>query len=124
MQPNGPVTLGPGGAYAFTVLLEASRLGTDLDGRLYTITVSASNNAGKTGSHAGAVIVPHNQGALIPGVGGAKHRDLISFSHCCKNPRFALTSNFFTEGGVEWVVLRRFLFLCILSVSAVAQLES
>ena len=45
-----------------TVLLQASRLGTDLDGRLYTITVSASNNAGKTGSEAGTVIVPHDQG--------------------------------------------------------------
>jgi len=62
IQPSGPVTLGPGGAYSFTVLLQASRLGTDLDGRLYTITVSASNNAGKTGSQAGSVIVPHDQG--------------------------------------------------------------
>jgi hypothetical protein len=56
------VTLGPGDAYSFTVLLQASRVGTDLDGRLYTITVSASNNAGKTGSQAGSVIVPHDQG--------------------------------------------------------------
>jgi hypothetical protein len=62
VQPTGPVTVGPGGSYTFTVLLQASRLGTDLDGRLYTITVSASNNAGKTGSQAGAVIVPHDQG--------------------------------------------------------------
>jgi hypothetical protein len=62
VQPSGPVTLGPGGAYSFTVLLQASRLGTDLDGRLYTITVSASNNGRKTGSRAGSVIVPHDQG--------------------------------------------------------------
>jgi hypothetical protein len=62
VQPTGPVTLGPGGAYSFTLLLQSSRLGTDLDGRLYTITVSASNNAGKTVSQAGAVIVPHHQG--------------------------------------------------------------
>jgi hypothetical protein len=62
IQPSGPVTLGPGDAYSFTVLLQASRVGTDLDGRLYTITVSASNNAGKTGSQAGSVIVPHDQG--------------------------------------------------------------
>jgi hypothetical protein len=62
VQPSGPVTLGPGGAYSFTVLLQASRLGNDLDGRLYTITVSASNNAGETRSQAGPVIVPHDQG--------------------------------------------------------------
>jgi hypothetical protein len=62
VQPSGAVTLGAGGAYSFTVLLQASRLGTDLDGRLYTITVSASNNAGKTGSQNGTVIVPHDQG--------------------------------------------------------------
>jgi hypothetical protein len=62
VQPSGAVTLRAGGTYSFTVLLQASRLGTDLDGRLYTITVSASNNAGKTGSQAGSVIVPHDQG--------------------------------------------------------------
>jgi hypothetical protein len=62
IQPSGAVTLGAGGAYSFTVLLQASRLGTDLDGRLYTITVSASNKAGKTGSQAGPVIVPHDRG--------------------------------------------------------------
>jgi hypothetical protein len=62
VQPSGSVTLGAGGAYSFTVLLQALRLGTDLDGRLYTITVSASNNASKTRSQAGSVIVPHDQG--------------------------------------------------------------
>jgi hypothetical protein len=62
VQPRGPVILGAGGAYSFTVWLQASRLGTDLDGRLYTVTVGASNNAGKTGSKAGTVIVPHDQG--------------------------------------------------------------
>ena len=62
VQPSGPVTLGPKGAYSFTVLVQASRLGTDLDGRLYTLMVSASNNAGKTGSQAGTIVVPHDQG--------------------------------------------------------------
>jgi FG-GAP-like repeat/FG-GAP repeat len=62
VQPSGEVTLGAGGAYSFTVLLQASRLGTDLDGRLYTITVSANNNAGEAGSQASDVIVPHDQG--------------------------------------------------------------
>jgi hypothetical protein len=62
VQPGGPVTFGPRGTYSFTVLLQASRSGTDRDGRLYTITVSASNNAGKTGSQAASVIVPHDKG--------------------------------------------------------------
>ena len=62
VQPSGVVTLGGGGAYSFTVLLQASRLGNDLDGRHYTITVGASNNAGKTGSQTNAVIVPHDRG--------------------------------------------------------------
>jgi hypothetical protein len=62
VQPSGPVTLGTGGAYFLTVGLQASRLGNDLDGRLYTITVSARNNVSNTGSQAGTVIVPHDQG--------------------------------------------------------------
>jgi hypothetical protein len=62
VQPSGTVTLGLGGTYTFTVWLEASRIGTDLDGRLYTVTVSASNNVGKTGSQAATIVVPHDQG--------------------------------------------------------------
>ncbi len=61
VQPSGLVKLRPGGAYSFTILLQASRLGTDIDGRVYTITVSASNNTSMTGSEAIAVIVPHDQ---------------------------------------------------------------
>jgi uncharacterized protein (DUF2141 family) len=61
VQPSGPVTVGAGGAYSFTVPLQASRLGGDLDGRLYTITVTATNNTGKSGSQAATVIVPHDQ---------------------------------------------------------------
>jgi len=62
VQPSGPVIVGAGGAYSFTVLLEAARLGSDLDGRSYRLTVSASNNTGATGSAASTVIVPHDQG--------------------------------------------------------------
>ena len=62
VQPSGTVTLGVGGAFSFTVWLQASRLGTDLDGRLYKVTVRASNNAGKTGSNVANVVVPHDQG--------------------------------------------------------------
>jgi hypothetical protein len=62
MQPSGPVTLNSVGSYSFTVLLDASRRGTDIDGRVYTVTVRARNNAGETGSEAGMVIVPHDHG--------------------------------------------------------------
>jgi hypothetical protein len=62
VQPSGPVTLGPGGAYSFSVLLQASRFGADTRGRHYTVTVSASNTANQKGSQGGTVIVPHDQG--------------------------------------------------------------
>jgi hypothetical protein len=62
VQPSGPVTLSAGGAYSFTVLLQASRLGTDTDGRRYIVTVRAGNNAGNSGSKATVVTVPHDQG--------------------------------------------------------------
>jgi hypothetical protein len=62
VQPSGPVTLGPQGTYGFIVWLQASRLGRDLDGRQYTVTVSATNNGGNTGSQSGTVVVPHDMG--------------------------------------------------------------
>lgn len=62
VQPNGPVTLGPGGIYSFTVSLQASRNGNDTDGRQYTISVSAQDFAGNLGSAATVVTVPHDQG--------------------------------------------------------------
>jgi hypothetical protein len=62
VQPRGAITLGPGGAYSFTILLQASRLGTDLDGRRYTVTVQARDNAGNGGSKTTVVTVPHDQG--------------------------------------------------------------
>jgi hypothetical protein len=61
-QPGGPVNLDPGGAYSLTVLLEASRSGADIDGRVYTVTVIAENRVGKTGWQVGTVIVPHDRG--------------------------------------------------------------
>ena len=61
VQLGGVVTSAPGGAYSFTVQLQASRRGTDLDGRSYKVTVTASNDAGRTGSKVVNVIVPHDQ---------------------------------------------------------------
>ncbi len=63
VQPMGAITLGgPGGNYSFTVLLQASRRGSDLDGRRYTLTVRAKDNAGNGASKTSVVIVPHDQG--------------------------------------------------------------
>ncbi len=62
VQPSGSVTLGSGGSYSFTISLQASRNGTDKNGRLYTITVSARDLAGNLGSAATTVTVPHDQG--------------------------------------------------------------
>ena len=40
--------LGAGGSYSFTVILQASRNGNDMDGRQYSITVSAKDFAGNS----------------------------------------------------------------------------
>jgi hypothetical protein len=60
IQPQGAVTVGAGGAYAFVVSLEAWRKGNDSNGRLYTITVTATA-AGQTSTKTTTVLVPHNQ---------------------------------------------------------------
>jgi hypothetical protein len=59
VQPSGSVTLDEGGQYAFTVALPASRNGNDRDGRRYTITVSATDQAGNRGDALTLVTVPH-----------------------------------------------------------------
>jgi hypothetical protein len=49
VQPSGPVTVAADGSYTFTIKLQASRHGNDRDGRQYSITVSAQDNAGNMG---------------------------------------------------------------------------
>jgi probable HAF family extracellular repeat protein len=61
IQPSGSVTLGPGGSYAFTIQLQASRDGHDRDGRLYTIEVSATDDAGNLGTASATVTVPRKR---------------------------------------------------------------
>ena len=49
-QPSGPVTLSEKGNYLFTLTLPASKNGPDKNGHLYTIVVSAADQAGNLGS--------------------------------------------------------------------------
>jgi uncharacterized protein YjiK len=61
IQPAGPLSLGANGTFAFTIELEARRLGGDRDGRTYTITVVAKDLAGNQGTASITVLVPHDQ---------------------------------------------------------------
>ena len=61
VQLRGSLRPGTDGRYAFSVALEASRLGNDRDGRHYAITVSATDNAGNRGSASTTVTVVHDQ---------------------------------------------------------------
>ena len=49
------------GTYAFVVKLEAYRNGNDSNGRVYTITVTATDASGRTTATSTVVLVPHNQ---------------------------------------------------------------
>lgn len=55
VQPTGLVTIDSNGNYSFTVSLRTFVKDDDTDGRLYTIRVSAADNAGNT--HSGATMV-------------------------------------------------------------------
>ena len=60
IQPSRPVTLGAEGSYSFAILLQASRSGSDKNGRTYTITVSAKDDAGRLASGSTVVTVPQD----------------------------------------------------------------
>jgi hypothetical protein len=47
-QPSGPITVQANGNYSFTLALPANRPGNDRDGHLYTIVVSAVDQAGNS----------------------------------------------------------------------------
>jgi len=61
VKPAGAIALGAGGSYTFTVSLVASRIDSDMDGRTYTLAVTAKDRAGNTGTGRAVVIVPHDQ---------------------------------------------------------------
>jgi hypothetical protein len=62
VEPRGNVTIAANGTYSFVVPLEASRLGGDKDGRLYTIAVTGQDSAGNQVSRSTTVTVPHDKG--------------------------------------------------------------
>lgn len=62
MDSQGNVTLDSSGNFSFEVPVEASREGSDLDGRTYKITVFSSNEAGTGNSGTFAVNIAHDQG--------------------------------------------------------------
>ena len=61
VQPKGHIRLDVDGMYRFTVLLQASRRGSDQNGRQYMVTVRAKDNAGNVASKAAVMIVPHSK---------------------------------------------------------------
>jgi hypothetical protein len=62
LQPSGTARVDSNGNYSFMVRLQSSRLGQDKDGRLYTILVTATDQAGNTTTAMTSVVVPHDQG--------------------------------------------------------------
>jgi hypothetical protein len=63
IQPSaGPVATNGDGSYSFSVSLQASRKGSDKNGRTYTFTVTATDKAGNSATKVLAVTaVEHNQ---------------------------------------------------------------
>ncbi len=61
IQPSGLIAPAVDGVYSFTVLLQASRSGADVNGRVYNISVNAANNSARTASETVTIIVPHDQ---------------------------------------------------------------
>jgi len=61
VEPLGNVVVGGDGSYSFPAVLEASRLGTDLDGREYRIFVTGQDRAGNAFTASTVVRVPHDQ---------------------------------------------------------------
>lgn len=61
-QPSGFAFVDRFGNFSFTVDLQASRLGQDKSGRVYTIDVFGVDRAGNVGLASTMVVVPHDQG--------------------------------------------------------------
>jgi hypothetical protein len=62
VQPHGAAIVQADGSFSFQVMLQASRTGQEKSGRLYTIVVSAVDQAGNMGTGTTFVLVPHDMG--------------------------------------------------------------
>ena len=58
-QPSGPVAVASDGSYSFVITLQPTRLGSDADGRHYTVTVQAKDKVGNLSSKSTVITVPH-----------------------------------------------------------------
>ena len=62
VQPSGTVTLAPDGSFSFSVQLQASRKGSDKNGRVYTVRITATDRAGRVTTVSSLITaVEHNQ---------------------------------------------------------------
>jgi peptidoglycan hydrolase-like protein with peptidoglycan-binding domain len=61
VQPSGTATVNANGTYSFVVSLEAYRNGNDMDGRFYTILLTATDRFGRITTTTVIVRVPHDQ---------------------------------------------------------------
>jgi len=61
VQPRGAISLTSGGRYSFVILLQASRRGSDFNGRNYRIRIRAKDNAGNASFATAVIIVPHQR---------------------------------------------------------------
>ena len=59
---SGTITLGDDNSFSASVPVEVSRRGNDKDGRSYTITVYAADEAGSGQSQSIELVVPHDKG--------------------------------------------------------------
>jgi hypothetical protein len=61
LNPSGSITIGPGGSYSFTLTLDATLNAKQL-GRIYRISVQATDKAGNTRTVEVTVLVPGTRG--------------------------------------------------------------
>ena len=61
VRPSGAITVNADSSFTVNVPLVAARHDADIDGRKYTIVVSAKDNTGNEGSTTVIVVVPHDQ---------------------------------------------------------------
>ena len=64
VEPSGNILLAGDGSYTITISLKASRLGSDADGRVYTVYITAVDALGNTSTTSSIIIVPHDQSGI------------------------------------------------------------